>query len=355
MTDPNVQAWRSAHTTLGSRLVDVESQPNVALARAGVLTGGDRRGVGRRRLGPGPRLGDLPGAGRGARRRRGRPRAGRRPAHHVADPRPTARRPTRDRPRRRQLRRRRRRRRGRAPRRRLGLARPPGRRRPQGAAACGDAATERSRHRARRAGWRPTRSRSPRPTSSGSSRPRPPAATAVRPQAAAASASTSTCPAPATCWPGSADTDGAADELAHAATRLVGVATTVPVPDLDALGNWLDRIATAAAAPHGDRARAAADLTAWFAAAQAPARRARRRARPRPVRHGAPRARAAACGPPCGPRRAPASSTRTPTVAAALAAAKDLLWPAPCDLDAAEAALDRLSARAHQAGPQEDR
>src|SRR5918998_668877 len=40
MTDPNVQAWRNAHATLGSRLVDLESHGNVALARTGVLTGG---------------------------------------------------------------------------------------------------------------------------------------------------------------------------------------------------------------------------------------------------------------------------------------------------------------------------
>ncbi|HKY66400.1 MAG TPA: hypothetical protein VJM49_08530, partial [Acidimicrobiales bacterium] len=39
MTDPHVQAWRSAHTTLGARLVDLESLPNVALARTGSLTG----------------------------------------------------------------------------------------------------------------------------------------------------------------------------------------------------------------------------------------------------------------------------------------------------------------------------
>ena len=39
MTDPHIQAWRSAHTTLGSRLVDLESQADVAVARAGVLTG----------------------------------------------------------------------------------------------------------------------------------------------------------------------------------------------------------------------------------------------------------------------------------------------------------------------------
>ena len=39
MTDPHIQAWRSAHTTLGSRLVDLESQADVAVARTGVLTG----------------------------------------------------------------------------------------------------------------------------------------------------------------------------------------------------------------------------------------------------------------------------------------------------------------------------
>ncbi len=66
-----------------------------------------------------------------------------------------------------------------------------------------------------------------------------------------------------------ADGDGAAAELAHAATRVVGVPTGVPVPDLDALGAWLDRIADGAAVPRADKARVAADLAAWRAAADA--------------------------------------------------------------------------------------
>ena len=65
-----------------------------------------------------------------------------------------------------------------------------------------------------------------------------------------------------------ADGDGAAAELAHAASRVVGIATGVPVPDLDALGAWLDRIADGAAVP-GRQARVAADLDGWRAAAEA--------------------------------------------------------------------------------------
>ncbi|MGH9235840.1 MAG: hypothetical protein ACRD0R_21175, partial [Acidimicrobiales bacterium] len=38
-TDPNLQAWRSAHGALGSRLVDLESLADVAVARTGILTG----------------------------------------------------------------------------------------------------------------------------------------------------------------------------------------------------------------------------------------------------------------------------------------------------------------------------
>ena len=40
MTHPDVEAWKRGHSLLGSRLVDVESLPNVTLARSGILTGG---------------------------------------------------------------------------------------------------------------------------------------------------------------------------------------------------------------------------------------------------------------------------------------------------------------------------
>ena len=40
MTDPIVQSWRTGNSALGGRLVDVESLPNVVLARSGILTGG---------------------------------------------------------------------------------------------------------------------------------------------------------------------------------------------------------------------------------------------------------------------------------------------------------------------------
>src|SRR5690606_33633310 len=39
LPDPDVQSLRNAPATLGSRLVDLESHANVALARTGVLTG----------------------------------------------------------------------------------------------------------------------------------------------------------------------------------------------------------------------------------------------------------------------------------------------------------------------------
>jgi hypothetical protein len=148
-----------------------------------------------------------------------------------------------------------------------------------------------------------------------------------------------------------ADVQGAAAELAHAATRLVGVTATVPVRDLDALGTWLDRIATAATS--GDRGRAATDLSAWFAAAQArrdeldaalaPARRGMERREQGRGLWNALRAKA-------GARKL----DETPDVVAALDRAKDLLWSAPCDVAAAEVALTDLS-RALTRRPMEDR
>jgi hypothetical protein len=136
-----------------------------------------------------------------------------------------------------------------------------------------------------------------------------------------------------------ADAQSAAGELAHAATRVTGVATTAPVPDLAALAAWLDRIVVAAAA---DRTRAATDLAAWTAAATA--RRAELDAALAPARTGLKR-REDGRGL-WTALRAKASARRLdeqPDVADALTAAQDLLWAAPCDLDAAEAALGHLS------------
>jgi len=150
-----------------------------------------------------------------------------------------------------------------------------------------------------------------------------------------------------------ADVDGAADELAHAATRVVGIRTGAPVPDLDALGAWLDRIADGAAVPHADKARVAADLGAWRAAADT--RRAEIDALLGPARAGLRRREEGqglwtALRAKAGARKL----DEHPAVAEALTTAQDELWQAPCDLDAAEAALARLSA-VLMSPPQEDR
>jgi hypothetical protein len=138
-----------------------------------------------------------------------------------------------------------------------------------------------------------------------------------------------------------ADAQAAADEMAHAAQRVVGLSTAAPVPDLAALAGWLDRIAAAAAGP-GDRTRVATDLAAWLAAATA--RRADLDAALTAARAGLKRrddGRGLWTA-----LRAKASARRLdeqPDVADALTRAQDLLWAAPCDLDAAEAALGQLS------------
>jgi hypothetical protein len=157
-----------------------------------------------------------------------------------------------------------------------------------------------------------------------------------------------------------ADAETAAGELAHAASRVVGVDTTAPVPDLSALAGWLDRIASAASASPASpsaastgsttppsssaaRAHAASELTAWREAAQA--RRAELDAALAPARSGM-RRRAEGQGL-WTALRAKAGARKLdeqPAVADALTEARDLLWTAPCDLAAAEAALARLSA-----------
>ncbi|HET6774294.1 MAG TPA: hypothetical protein VFH36_13340 [Acidimicrobiales bacterium] len=153
------------------------------------------------------------------------------------------------------------------------------------------------------------------------------------------------------------DVADATTELAHAATRVMGVSADTPVPDLAELAAWLERIAGAAAAAGRGatdaRARVANDLTGWTAAfearrAELDARLAAARTRMRRRREGqglwtALRAKA-------GTRRL----DEQPDVADALTAAQDLLWHAPCDLAAAEAALARLS-EVLTTRPKEDR
>ena len=313
MTDPHVQAWRSAHTTLGSRLVDLESQADVALARTGVLTGTtaaawadadaglahawetyrvldevlDDVEADPARAAALLTTSQVPGAG-------GAP----------ADPS--------DRPDRRQRRGRRRPGGGRPPGRRVGLARPPRGRGPGRRGRGGGRPPPSGPPPPSPSWWPPTRSRSPRPTSWAWSRPRPSAGTARPPGRRRPRASTSTSPPPATPLAAlTADVDGAADELAHAATRVAGIRTGVPVPDLDALG--------ALARPHRGRRGPAARPTGpvspptWPPGGPRPTPAAPRStppsAPPAPACAGARRARA--CGPRCGPRRAPASSTST--------------------------------------------
>jgi hypothetical protein len=153
------------------------------------------------------------------------------------------------------------------------------------------------------------------------------------------------------------DVDEAATELAHAATRVVGVSAAPPVPDIDELGAWLDRIAEAAAAagPGGGdaRARVANDLAGWtaaFAARRAELDAALGAARTRMRRRREGQGLWTALRAKAGARRL----DEQPDVADALTAAQDLLWHAPCDLAAAEAALARLS-EVLTTRPKEDR
>ena len=136
-----------------------------------------------------------------------------------------------------------------------------------------------------------------------------------------------------------ADVQAAAGELVHAASRIAGVDATVPVTDVGALGGWLDRIAALAAT---GRDQAAAALADWRAAAAA--RRAELDAALAPARAGLRRREEgrglwSALRAKAGARHL----DERPDVVAALDAAREQLWRAPCDLDAAEAALRRLS------------
>lgn len=136
------------------------------------------------------------------------------------------------------------------------------------------------------------------------------------------------------------DLAAAAAEIDHAVTRVAGLDRTHPAPDLDQLGDWLERIVAAAAL---DPARTAGSLASWVAAADArrteldaavdAARSAMRRRDEGRGLWTALRAKAAA-----------RHLDEQQDVAAALTAAREELWQAPCDLTAAEAELSRLSA-----------
>ena len=135
-----------------------------------------------------------------------------------------------------------------------------------------------------------------------------------------------------------ADAQAAASELAHAISRIAGLVVPTPARDLAALGEWLDRIAAMS-----DRPTAAAALDDWFAAADS--RRAELDGALAAARGGMQR-RAEGRGL-WTALRAKAGARRLderPEVAAALDAAREELWRAPCDLDAAEAALSQLAA-----------
>lgn len=133
-------------------------------------------------------------------------------------------------------------------------------------------------------------------------------------------------------------------ELDHAVARIAGLVRTQPVRDLDALGAQLDEIVALAPA---NGARAASALQDWqrsavarqaeLDAALAPARDGLRRREEARGLWDALRVKAAA-------RRVDERAD----VAAALSAAKDALWEAPCDLAVAEAAMARLVALLQQ-------
>jgi len=136
------------------------------------------------------------------------------------------------------------------------------------------------------------------------------------------------------------DLAAAAAELDHAASRIAGLGRAHPVPDIDQLASWLDRIVATAEL---EASQAAGNLANWTSAAQArraeldgalgAARAAMRRRDEGRGLWTALRAKAAA-----------RHLDEHAAVAAALAAAREELWQAPCDLDVAEDALAKLSA-----------
>ena len=353
MTDPNLQAWRSAHAALGSRLVDLESHGNVALARTGVLTGGtaaawadadaglahawqtyrvlaevlDEVEADPTRATALLTTAQVPAAGGAT----ADPSTALTAAGHavdaaiaVADRLATAWDEL-------------------AP--RVGAAR-------SSAATAGDTATERAANAL--AGLVATDPFAVTEADvvaveqqAGASGSRHAAS-----QAALARLDVDLAAARDTLAALDADVQRAAAELDHAASRIAGLDRTTPVPDLAALGDWLDRI-TAAAASAADRPRAAGDLAGWTAAAQA--RRAELDAALAPARTGLHRREEGqglwtALRAKAGARRLDEQAD----VAQAQSAARDELWRAPCDLAAAEAALAHLSA-VLTTRPKEDR
>lgn len=350
-TDPHVQAWRSAHAVLGSRLVDLESHPNVALARTGVLTGGTAAAWAEADADLGHAwatyrvLADVLAEVEAEPHRAAQLLTASQvpgPDGAAADPSTALEAASRavdaavavadrlaaawD-----QL----------AP--RVGAAR-------SAAQAAGDAAAERAAAAlADLVATDPFAVREAdveaieRQAATSSER-------RAALQAAQARLDVDLAAARDTLVRLDADAQAAAGELAHAASRVVGIDAATPVPDLAAVHEWLDRITATAAT---DRARAATDLAAWTAAVQA--RRAELDAALAPARAGlrrrdegqglwtALRAKA-------GARRLDERAD----VAEALTTARDLLWTAPCDLAAAEQALARLSQVLTDA-PKEDR
>lgn len=136
-----------------------------------------------------------------------------------------------------------------------------------------------------------------------------------------------------------ADLRAGASDLDHAASRIAGFDRAAPVPDFDQLAGWLDRIVTAAG---HDRVRSAGMLADWFSAAAA--RRSELDAALCEARD-AMRGRADGRGLWMA-LRAKAGELQLDEqedVAAALEAARDELWRAPCDLGVAEAELAKLS------------
>jgi hypothetical protein len=351
MTDPNVQAWRNAHATLGSRLVDLESHGNVALARTGVLAGATAAAWAEADAGLAHAwetyrvldqlLGDVeadpsraetllttsrvPGEGGATTDPSSALEAASRAvdaAIAVADRLATAW----D-----QL----------AP--RVGAAR-------SAAVTSGDAATERTASALAELVATDPFAVSEADVEAVEQRADLSGSRHAAAQAALARLDVDLAAARDTLAALDADLQGAAAELAHAASRVAGIDRSTPVPDLHAVSAWLDRITATAAT---DRSRAASDLAAWTAAVQA--RRAELDAALEPARSGLRRRKEGqglwtALRAKAGARK----FDEQPDVAEALSAAQDLLWHAPCDLAAAEAALARLS-QVLTARPMEDR
>jgi len=351
MTDPNVQAWRNAHATLGSRLVDLESHGNVALARTGALSGGTAAtwadadaGLGHawetyrvlddvlQRVEADPALGatllttaQVPGEDGAPTDPSTALSAASRAvddAVAVADRLATAWDTL-------------------AP--RVGAAR-------STAAAAGDAATERTAAVLAELVATDPFAVSEADVAAVEARAAASGTRHTAEQTALARFDVDLAAAHTALRELEGDVERAASELSHAASRVVAVQARVPVPDLAAVAAWLDRITAMA---DSDKARAATDLTAWTAATKA--RRDELDAALGAARAGLQRREEGqglwtALRAKAGARKL----DEQPDVAEALTAARDILWHAPCDLVAAEAALTRLSnVLTHR--PKEDR